>query len=138
MQVSFSLLQGSQQVRHSYTTKQKLNNPGHIQVIFRVSGSMSVSKQVNNFDPVSTLICTHVQSLKYGFKIVGLLIRRNNECYYTLLLAIPLKMHSKFVHTCKYRIMQIVRGGKLSRFLQISLQSRRFSSEFLNLARLVS
>ena len=28
--------------------------------------------------------------------------------------------------------MQIVRGGKLSRFLRISLQSRRFSSEFLS------
>ena len=28
-----------------------------------------------------------------------------------------------------YRIMQIVRGGKLTRFLQISLQSQMFSSE---------
>ena len=28
-----------------------------------------------------------------------------------------------------YHIMQIVRSGKLSRFLQISLQSRMFSSE---------
>ena len=29
-----------------------------------------------------------------------------------------------------YRIMQIIHGGKLSQFSQISLQSRKFSSEF--------
>ena len=32
----------------------------------------------------------------------------------------------------QYRIMQIIRGGKLSRFSRISLQSRRFSSEFFS------
>ena len=31
-----------------------------------------------------------------------------------------------------YSIMQIIGGGKLSRFLQISLQSQRFSSEFFS------
>ena len=36
---------------------------------------------------------------------------------------------------CQYRIIQIVRGGILSQFSQISLQSRKFSSEFFLIIR---